>query len=541
MTTTTPDPLGIHRVGDRAVLVDLPDLETVMIWHSALKSSPLPGQADVIAAARTILIVANSAIAAHTIITRLRNFTPTANATRSIGEQTIDVVYSGDDLTAVADTQGISTDALIDWHTGTTWVAAFGGFAPGFTYCRPEALEKVREVARRDTPRTEVPAGSVGLAGEFSAVYPRSSPGGWQLIGSTVTPMWDAVMDPPALLAPGDRVRYRAIREHATVAAPERSCTATAPRRPVARLDATGLQTLVEDLGREGHGDLGVTGSGAADRASAAAANSAVGNQRSAAVLENVGGLRLTALVDTVVCVTGGRAPVSVDLRPAALGMPQLLPAGAQLVVGPTDLGARSYLAVRGGVVAAGELGSASTDVLSGLGAAPLRDGAVISTPPTPAGSVRGVNNPLRVFNRHGVTHGVLRCVAGPRNAWFEGGADRLERTSWTVNDRSNRVGLRLDADVEEPLPRARTDELASEGMVAGSIQVPPDGNPVVFLRDHAVTGGYPVIATVIASDIDIAAQLPPGATVEFRLVDPDTLRPLSPAPAAKTDPKEQP
>ena len=135
----------------------------------------------------------------------------------------------------------------------------------------------------------------------------------------------------------------------------------------------------------------------------------------------------------------------------------------------------------------------------------------------------------MRVRRRDGRTHGVLRCVPGPREDWFAAGLPALTETSWTVTPHSNRVGLRLAGAEGATVERTRGGELPSEGMVAGSIQIPPNGQPVVFLRDHPVTGGYPVIATVVSEDLDIAGQLPPGATVTFVLVDPDTLAPLTP------------
>ena len=129
------------------------------------------------------------------------------------------------------------------------------------------------------------------------------------------------------------------------------------------------------------------------------------------------------------------------------------------------------------------------------------------------------LSNPLRIQGKPGKTEGVLRCIRGPRDDWFaEKELARFVDTEWTVTTESNRVGLRLAND-EVTLERNRDCELPSEGMVAGSVQIPPNGKPVVFMRDHAVTGGYPVIATVVKEDIDIAAQLPPGARVRFELV----------------------
>lgn len=455
---TTDPAVPVRRVGTRALLVELPDLATAMSWHAALTDAPLPGQTEVGAAARTVLVRFDSASATTAARPVLAGFTPDATTASDPHEVTVDVVYDGADLDDLAAHLGMSRDGLIGWHTGTTWSAAFGGFAPGFTYCVPQDPGHALDVPRHASPRTAVPTGAVALAGDFSAVYPRTSPGGWQLLGTTTQPFWDAAAESPALLSPGDVVRYRAVTESIEITAGSGVPTATGPRRPVLRVDDPGLQILVEDAGRPGFGDLGVTTSGAADRGSAQAANEALGNDRDAAVLENIGGLTLTALCETVVVVTGS------------------------------------------------VLGSRSTDLLSGLGPAPLAAGDLVHAGPA-AGSVRPVEAPVR-------TDGVLRVVPGPRDDWFTGGADALTGASWTVSGTSNRVGLRLTGEV--PVAREHAGEIASEGMVAGSVQVPPDGQPVMFLRDHAVTGGYPVIATVIPEDLDAAAQLPPGTTVTF-------------------------
>ncbi|MDO5670654.1 MAG: carboxyltransferase domain-containing protein [Corynebacterium sp.] len=515
-----------HRVGSRAILVDLPDLPTVMAWHAGLSAEPLDGQVDVIAAARTVLVTTDSPRSAASAAERLRSFTPASISEKASQEVTIDVLYDGADLHEAADLLGMSPDGLIEWHTSQPWMGAFGGFAPGFTYCVPADPAQARNVPRRDSPRTEVPAGAVGLAGDFSAVYPRQSPGGWQLIGTTLTPMWDSAATPPALIAPGDSVRYRAVREHVEITSAQATTPETAePARPVLRVDDPGLLTLIEDLGRPGHGNLGVTESGACDRAAARAANAAVGNPSTAAVLENIGGITLTALVDTVVAVTGAQAEVTVAGRPVELGASALISAGEQLAVEAATLGLRSYVAVRGGLIATPVLGSQAADLLSGLGPQAVRGGDLSGGLVPRNNAATRESNPLRVTERAGVTHAQLRCVPGPRDDWFRAGVEALTSQVWQVSGQSNRVGLRLEGD---PLTRERDGELASEGIVAGSVQIPANGLPVVFLRDHAVTGGYPVVATVVAEDLDLAGQLPPGGTLSFIPVHPDTLEPES-------------
>ena len=157
---------------------------------------------------------------------------------------------------------------------------------------------------RRSSPRTEVPAGAVALAGDFSAVYPRTSPGGWQLIGTTTTPMWDSTAEPPALVSPGDTVRYVRVDKLTDEQETSHYELDTPPRMPLFTVDEAGLQTLYQDLGRQGNGSLGVTTSGSSDRASARIANDVVGNKRNATLLENIGGLSMTALAEAVVCLS---------------------------------------------------------------------------------------------------------------------------------------------------------------------------------------------------------------------------------------------
>ena len=178
----------------------------------------------------------------------------------------------------------------------------------------------------------------------------------------------------------------------------------------------------------------------------------------------------------------------------------------------------RNYVAIRGGLIADSELGSSATDVLSGLGPAPVSAGDILGVLPRSTGMTDGqLANPLRVSQSNdGRTVATLRCVLGPRDNWFGDNVQQFLDTEWTVSSHSNRVGLRLDSDTT--VERVLDGELPSEGMVAGSVQIPPNGKPVLFLRDHAVTGGYPVIATVLDEDIDIAAQLPPGALVRFEV-----------------------
>jgi biotin-dependent carboxylase-like uncharacterized protein len=270
---------------------------------------------------------------------------------------------------------------------------------------------------------------------------------------------------------------------------------------------ATGPLTTVQDDGRPGQAALGIGRSGACDRASAALANRLVGNPVHAALLEvTFGGLAVRAESDLLVVTTGARCPGAPHAAPIQLRR------GQELRLGPPASGLRTYLAVRGGIDVPPVLGSRATDVLAGLGPAVVATGDVLPVA-APTAPPAGVDlAPVADPPAGELTVAVL---PGPRADWFgQDGWAGLTGQAWSVTSDSNRVGLRLDG---APLDRLRDGELPSEGMVRGALQVPPSGTPVLFLADHPVTGGYPVIGYVVDADVDRCAQLQPGQTLRFR------------------------
>lgn len=261
-----------------------------------------------------------------------------------------------------------------------------------------------------------------------------------------------------------------------------------------------GPLTTVQDRGRPGFAHLGVPRAGALDLPAAALANRLVGNPTDAAVLEvTLGGLVVRPSTGRWMAVTGADRP-----HPRA----EWVPAGATLEVGTPRRGVRSYVAVAGGIAVEPVLGSRSTDTLAWVGPPRVEDGAVL-----PVGDPAGEPAPYDTPRPPGP--GPLRLHPGPHRDWFPDDAvDRLCGSPYLVQAASNRVGLRLDGPAVE---RVRSGELVSEGMVLGAVQVPPSGQPVVFLADHPATGGYPVVAVVEAADLWRCAQLRPGE--EIRLV----------------------
>lgn len=423
------------------------------------------------------------------------------------------VCYDGADLDDVARQVGRSVDEVVARHAGARYEVAFGGFVPGFAYL--VGLDPLLRLPRLAEPRTRAPAGSVAVADEYTGVYPAASPGGWRLLGRTGTVLVDPEADPPALLTPGAAVRFVPVR--ATVVAggrepdPGRSALAPTRQADVGGLEvlAPGPLTLVQDGGRSGFAAVGVTGSGAADPAALRAANRLVGNRSGAAGLEVLlGGLRLRARGTVVVALTGADARAQVDGREVACGRALRLVDGAELTLQPPDAGLRTWVAVRGGVAVPALLGSRSRDTLARWGPPPLTAGDLLGLGdeavelPDPHGQVPPWARPAGVP--------VLELLPGPQQAWL---ADPLPREPMVVQPDSDRVALRLTG---RPW-RRRAGELPPAPLVAGAVQLPPSGLPVVFGPDHPVTGGYPVVGVLTAASRAVWAQLRPGDEVVVR------------------------
>ena len=559
----TASPLTFHTASRRHLLVECEDLTATMALHRSLEAAGLPGVVELVPAARTVLISFDPRrTGADSLEEAIRGLERTDSSTGEAREVTIDVRYDGEDLAEVAELLSVSPAEVIARHQAATWQVAFAGFAPGFGYLAGD--DELFDVPRRSSPRTRVPIGAVALAGEFTGVYPRSSPGGWQLIGRTEARLWDLDRQPPALFVPGTIVRFveaeresvdlgagagaddasasassAAVGASSSEAVEARSSEAAETDSSAAAGDAEnapgnatsaaghavevvrpGLQLLIEDLGRPGFNSMGVSGAGAADSTALRRGNRLVGNAESAAGLESFGGGAVLRVIgDGVAAVTGAAGSITVTGADGTIHRPRLGEAfaiadGDELELGGTDQGARRYLALRGGIDVDTALGSASTDTLAGLGPAALDRGSRLSLhdPRTAPHLVDPHPRSECALPRPGQTV-TMTVTLGPREDWFtSAGIETLLSQEWTVTHESDRVGLRLSGQVA--LERARTGELPSEGAVTGALQVPPNGQPVLFGPDHPLTGGYPIIASV--DDVDFAAQLPPGVRLRF-------------------------
>jgi biotin-dependent carboxylase-like uncharacterized protein len=293
---------------------------------------------------------------------------------------------------------------------------------------------------------------------------------------------------------------------------------------PALEVLATGPQVLVEDEGRPGHAAVGVGPSGAADRSAYRLGARLVGHGEGRAALEILlGGLSVRARGRLTVALTGAPAPALVDGRPVGHASLVEVPDGSVLTLGMPSTGVRTYLTVRGGIAVEPVLGSRSTDTLSGVGPPPVRVGDVlpighpgvtfplveqVALSAPSLGSPAGRAEPV-----------VLQVGPGPRSTWVGGwgsGLGGLLLADWQVAGQSDRIGVRLTGSRVERTPDWDAAELPSEGIVRGAVQLPPGGEPVLFLADHPVTGGYPVVAVLTASAVDRAAQLRPGDPVRL-------------------------
>lgn len=538
---------------DGALLLELDDLAQTMAVYRHVAAQQLSGVTDLVPAARTLLVhFAPHALSAQALVQQLRPLVQQAlqmeqgSAVAPGRLVRIPVRYNGEDLADVAQLLGISVAEVIARHSAQPYDAAFAGFAPGFVYLSGGANF---QVPRRTSPRTKVPAGSVALGGSFSAVYPSASPGGWQLLGVTEVAMWDLQRAEPAYIQPGFQVQFvDATRHGAQVAVGAVASTQAAEppstalenfeeKTPLAQYQQAvaaieivnpGLQTLVQDEGRHGKAGLGISSSGALDIPAMHAANRLVGNPSAAPVLENLlGQLQLRSHGPSTVAITG--AQLSMTLHSAqgrswsvATHTPIALNDGDVLQLHTPSAGVRSYVAVRGGWHIAPVLDSCASDTLAQIGPAPLQAGQRIAV----GGALARQRLSAVQLHDGGAAFElprpgdevVLDVVLGPRTDWFSVQAlVTLSEQAWSVTPQSNRVGIRLQG--AQPLERVRHDELPSEGTVAGAIQVPINGQPVVFLADHPLTGGYPVIGAIAHYHLPLAAQIPVGCRVRFRVV----------------------
>jgi antagonist of KipI len=528
-------------LGDSAVVVELGDsiggetLQRVRTFAAKVTGANLPGIVDVVPAFTTVAVFydplkfAAETESAHTVFCRQLFALAAADgspAERAGGnEVTIPVCYGGEegpDLAAVAAHAGISLAGVIQLHSAPRYLVHAIGFAPGFPYLGglPEKLR----MPRLDTPRTTVPAGSVGIGGAQTGVYPLATPGGWHLIGRTSRRLFDPTRAEPSLLRVGDRVRFQPVangKSSSPFPAEKRQgqLSEDADPSPGINVVRAGMLTTFQDLGRRGHRGSGVPLGGAADALALRVANWLVDNHENAAALEcTLIGPELEFPFDAVVALAGASFP---GLPP---WQPVRVPAGTRLKLGTATSGCRGYLAIAGGFKVRPVLGSASTylrGAFGGFEGRALREGDVLRV----AQASRRLEGNWRIDQRVLPNYSAVPTVRVVRGAHAEEFSDALYTTEFKVTPQSDRMGLRLLG--EPALARTVSRELISTAVAPGTIQIPPDGQPIVLLADAQTIGGYPQAAHVIGLDLPLVAQLRPGDHVRFSEVSLDVAQKL--------------
>jgi biotin-dependent carboxylase-like uncharacterized protein len=527
-------PVGeVRLLGDRAFLIGVADAPAARAVAGELAAA-LGGEAEVVSGAATVMVHAvgvdadlGPMVAAAATVGGAPGGAGGGHAVDPPRTVTIPCRFDGPDLEEVAALAGVGPDEVAGLLTAQPLTAAVMGFSPGFAYLEglPAPLQ---QVPRRSRPRPVVPAGSVAIANGHAAVYPTASPGGWHLVGRTGFALFDARRAPYAVLAPGDRVHFTVAGvgdpvEPAPVAAPPWSVPPGA--RAVFEVVAPGLRAVVQDGGRRAVAAVGVPAAGPADPVSFALANRLTGNAPGSGALELTGGgARLRCLGACHVAAVGAAPEVRVDGTAERAG--QLLPLepGQVLQIGRQRAGCRTYLAVAGGILGPEWFASAGTDELTGFGAGPLAAGDVVraGTWAPPLGDHLVAGGPTDVDASSLVE---LRVLPGPHAEQFAPSVlTRLPEIVFVVEPESNRVGVRLRAETGALARREGPGGgggLDSQGVVTGAVQLPPDGDPVVLMPDHATLGGYPVLAVVVAADHGLLGQCAPGTRVRLVPVTP--------------------
>jgi KipI family sensor histidine kinase inhibitor len=420
-------------------------------------------------------------------------------------EREIPVCYGGGhglDLEELAARTGLPVAEVIARHSGAVYTVAAVGFSPGFPYLLglPECLS----VPRRETPRLAVAAGSVAVAGGQSGIYPFTSPGGWHVLGRTGVGLFDPRAARPALLRAGDRVRFVPVEE--LEEAEEIPPTVEITGERWIEVIEPGAMTTVQDLGRPGHESSGVSPGGAVDRHALWVANLMVGNEEGAAALE--------------ICMSGPVLKFHAETTVAwvgATGKSRQVAAGETVDFSKLTNGVRACLAVAGGLRVPEVLGSAATDLRAGFGGfhgRALRAGDRLYF--GQAGEIPRCGD-WHVGRADRVSEVELRFLPGVQEHWFSDAARRRFRSEcYQLTPLSDRMGARLaGAALELAEPR----EMVSQPVACGSVQVPPDGQPIILLAERQTIGGYPQIGHVISVDLPKLARAWPGAAVRFREV----------------------
>ncbi len=539
------DPPRLLPAGDSALLIEFGDeidpainaqvhaLALALRARSLLGARSLPGTREAVPTYRSLLL--------HYDPLRLSLDQVIAFAEEALGQLEtrarpdprvleIPTCYGGEfgpDLEFVARHNGLSVDEVIRIHSSALYPVYMLGFSPGFAYLG--GLSKVIATPRLASPRTHVPAGSVGIAGEQTGIYPIATPGGWQLVGRTSLRLFDPQRDPPALFRPGDRARFVPVGPDRFAASWEQEwgareqAPAISPGPGFCGLEVIepGLLTSVQDLGRRGYERFGVPVAGAMDPFALRAANVLVGNPPEAAGLEiTVAGPTLRATANCLIAVGGADLGLRVNGWPIPTWASAFVRRGWRIEFDGQRSGCRAYLAVAGGFAVSPVMGSRATYLrgsLGGLEGRALRAGDLLPIAPVdwhlPSRAAHQLSSSL--LPPYG-DHPTVEVIPGPQVDAFTGeGWRTFLGSEYQISPTADRMGYRLQGPA---IAHRGAADIVSDGIVLGAVQVPANRQPIVMMADRQTTGGYFKIATVVSADIPLLAQCLPGkSSVRFR------------------------
>ena len=461
-----------------------------------------------------------------------------SNSTQS---HRIQVCYHPDvapDLADIAKACGLTVETTIQLHKEATYSVDILGFMPGFAYF--SGLNPKLRLPRLPSPRPVVPLGSVAIAELQTAIYPRSTPGGWNLIGRSPEILFDITKEQPGLFMPGDKMQIVEISldeftRQAELHLKQNSTPKTVPaekNHPPAgtmTFKQAGAYTTIQDAPRSGLSHWGVGPGGAVDLDALQLANALVGNPINEAGLEiSATGPTLLFSEDACIAWVGATCSCLVDGKRVPGNRPVWVGAGSTLQFQTLNPGMRTILAIGGGIDSPTILGRKSAHLSADIGPKRLTKGDVLPLSKTglalrspflkqlkesahlpccPKWQIRSPYTNSKQINP-------IYCMPGPHLP-FLAAKDReaFWRTVWTVSKQSNRMGIRLEGDfaLKKALPN-----IPSQAIHFGTVQFPPSQEPIVMLSEHQTTGGYPRLAEVIASEQSKLAQLTPGSHVQL-------------------------
>jgi len=422
----------------------------------------------------------------------------------------------GYDLDAVAAARGISKETLIALHQQKEYNVYMMGFLPGFAYMG--ALDDAIATPRKPTPRALVEAGSVGIAGHQTGIYPLPSPGGWQIIGRTPCNLFDSAKTNPFLLKTGDTVQFYAISKEAFYQIKNAEKEASPPAQRDGTADAVaikaGIYSTIQDNGRPGLRAYGVPVGGAMDTVAHQVANALVGNAPNAATIEcTMGGLALQFNTATEIALTGG-GTASINGQKVLLYQRHTVRKNDLLEIKFTPPGLRTYLAVRGGFASENIMGSKSMSQIVGIGSPLKKDAGLWFDRDFYTETTKTADNfTLSTIDRPTM----IRVFQGPEYHRMTTESSRqFYSQPFILSNRCDRMGYHLQA---EPLSLDNSGEMLSTAVTKGTIQLTPNGQLILLMSDCQTTGGYPRVGQVAAVDLPLAAQLIPGETISFKSI----------------------